>query len=73
MRQIPLKRAAASYCPVAASGVQVADQRKRARGGSVGRERRCDLRSGVKTDIVCAGQRRARRGRVPLSPSRDSE
>ena len=73
MRRIPLKRAAVSYCPVTVSGVHVADQRKRALGGSESLERRCDLCSGVKTDIVCAGHRLARAGRVPLSPSRDSE
>jgi len=56
-----------------ASGVQASDQHKctskRFHDGLV----QTVEASGVKTDIVCAGQRLAEEGRVPLYASSDSE
>ena len=61
------------YQPVTLSGVQASDQHKRPSGRAQQHEHQFKSRSGVQTDSVCAGQRLASGGRVPLSPSRDSE
>lgn len=73
MPQIRANRAVVGYSPVTLSGVQASDQHKRPSGALSGHGRTSEFRSGVKTDSVCAGQKLVSGGRVPLSPSRDSE
>jgi hypothetical protein len=56
MLRITTNRTVVSYRRVAASAVQGADQHKRLPWATVSIDRLSESRSGVKTDIVCAGQ-----------------